>query len=276
MFTVPLQLPSGEVVRLKEITNRDLFDIIKFCLANDLEGLSKHLNEVVFSKLNHLSIVDKLYILIYLRSFSLGFDIMIADDTAETKQITYDLLNTIDELEKLEFGYEKNIDLNNIKVILDIPTNLFYKTPDEIYFNIIKSVVFDNETIILNQLSFDEKEQIINCLPPTIIVELSKYIAYLNEKLGNITMISGGNLLNIKDVKMNLISNQPLVFIQSIFSHDLASFMQFMYQFVNKVGGTFNDFFDLTINDTKIMLDFYKDEIEKQNDELKKSQPKVK
>jgi len=276
MFTIPLQLPSGEVVRLKEIKNRNLFDIIKFCLANDLEGLSTYLNDVIFSQLKHLSIVDKLYILIYLRSFSLGFDIMITDNIPGNPQVVYDLLNTIDEIEKLEVDYEKNIEVGDFKVILDIPTDLFYKTPDEIYFNIIKGVVTENETILLNELSLNDKEQIISCLPPTIIGELGKYITYLNERLGNITMISGGKLSNIKDIKMNLVSNQPLVFIQSIFSHDLSSFMQFMYQFVNKVGGTFNDFFDLTINDTKLMLDFYKEEIEKQNDELKRNQPRIK
>lgn len=274
MFTFPLQLPSGKTVRLTEITNRELFDIIKFCVANDLDGLSEYLNCGVFKNFQFLNIVEKLYILIYLRSFSLGFDIAITSESG--KSVNYSLVNIIENIEKLPDAYEEVIDVGSFKVTVDIPTQLYFKTPDEIYFNIIKQVSFDGETIVFADISGVEKEQILEALPPILFKKLNSYIEKLNTTFGNIQLIERVESFKIKELRMNMISNQPLVFAQSIFSHDLTSFVQFMYHFVNKVGGSFKDFFSLTINDTRLMLDFYKEEIEKQNDELKRNQSGVK
>lgn len=274
MFTFPLQLPSGKTVRLTEITNRELFDIIKFCVANDLEGLSEYINSKVFHQHKHLSIVEKLYILIYLRSFSLGFDISLS--SSDNKIVSYNLVNVIENLERLPDVYEESVSVGPITVVVDIPTQLYFKSPDEIYFDIIKSITIDSETINFASISDVEKEKVLELLPPTLFAKLNNYIDRLNNTLGEIELIESGDMFGISQLKLNMISNQPLVFVQSIFSHDLTSFIQFMYHFVNKVGGTFKDFFELTINDTKLMLDFYKEEIEKQNEELKKSQSGVK
>lgn len=274
MFTFPLQLPSGKKVRLTEITNRELFDIIKFCVANDLEGLSEYLNSGIFKDFQELSIIEKLYILIYLRSFSLGFDIAVTSSL--DKPVNYSLINIIENIEKLPDIYEETIDIGSIQVTVDIPTQLFFAAPYEVYFNIIKQIGLQDEIVHFSSINNHEKEKILEALPPTLFSKLNKYIEKLNNTLGNIQLIEGAETFEIKELRMNMISNQPLVFVQSIFSHDLTSFIQFMYHFVNKVGGTFKDFFDLTINDTRLMLDFYKEEIEKQNDELKNNQSRVK
>lgn len=277
MFTFPLTLPSGKVVRLKEITNRDLFSIIKFCLAGDLEGLSEYLNLKVFKDYSDLTILDKLYCLIYLRSFSLGFDISIStqkDDKQTT--VTYDLINVIDTLESLPYDLSKTITVENFTIGVDIPTSLYFKTPEEMYFDIIKTISYDGVVVNFNLISVREREKILEVLPLTLLPKLNEYIVELNSSFGNICLVEQSNLGIGEKVDINLLSNQPLAFVQAIFSHDLQGFMQFMYHFVNKVGGTFNDFFNLTLTDTKYMLEFYKEEVEKQNEELKKNQPRVK
>ena len=277
MFTFPLTLPSGKVVRLKEITNRDLFSIIKFCLANDLEGLSDYLNDRVFKDYKSLSIIDKLYCLIYLRSFSLGFDISLSTQKEDTQTtVTYDLTNVIDTLESLPCDLSKTIDVEKFVIDVDIPTSLFFKTPEEMYFDIIKTISYDGVVVSFNLINNDEKEKILEVLPPTLLPKLNDYMAELNSNFGNICLVDQNGFGVGERVDINLLSNQPLAFIQAIFSHDLQGFMQFMYHFVNKVGGTFNDFFNLTLTDTKYMLEFYKEEVEKQNEELKKNQPRVK
>lgn len=278
MFTFPLILPSGKSVRLREITNRDLFSIIKFCLAQDLEGLSEYLNINVFKEYKDLSIIDKLFCLIYLRSFSLGFDISISSqlDDDKTTTLTYDLTNVIDTLEALPLDHTKTILVGDFTVMVDIPTSLYFKTPEEMYFNIIKSISFDGTTVDFCGITEDEKEKLLNFLPPALTPKLNDYITELNNSFGSICVIEKNSHGVGDNIKINVLSNQPLAFVQSIFSHDLGGFMQFMYHFVNKVGGTFNDFFNLTLTDTKYMLEFYKEEIEKQNDELKKNQPRVK
>jgi hypothetical protein len=277
MFTFPLSLPSGKMVRLKEITNRDLFSIIKFCLASDLEGLSSYLNLKVFKEYGDLTILDKLYCLIYLRSFSLGFDISISSQS-DDKQITvtYDLINVIDTLESLPNDLSKTIIVDKFQIDVDIPTSLYFKTPEEMYFNIIKTISYDDVVVNFNLISVEEKEKILEVLPLTLLPKLNEYVIELNSSLGKICLVEQSSLGIGEKVDINLLSNQPLAFVQAIFSHDLQGFMQFMYHFVNKVGGTFNDFFNLTLTDTKYMLEFYKDEVEKQNEELKKNQPRVK
>jgi hypothetical protein len=277
MFTFPLILPSGKSVRLREITNRDLFSIIKFCLAQDLEGLSDYLNINVFKEYKDLSIIDKLFCLIYLRSFSLGFDISISTQLDDkTATLTYDLTNVINTLESLPLDHTKTILVGDFTVMVDIPTSLYFKTPEEMYFNIIKSISFDGVTVDFCSITEDEKEKLLSFLPPTLTLKLNEYITELNGSLGSVCVIEKNSHGVGDNIKINVLSNQPLAFVQSIFSHDLSGFMQFMYHFVNKVGGTFNDFFNLTLTDTKYMLEFYKEEIEKQNDELKKNQPRVK
>lgn len=274
MFTFPLQLPSGKIVRLAEISNRILFDIIKFCVANDIEGLHQLLEGEIFKKYSDLNIAEKLYIILHIRSFSLGFDISVTQVDGTT--ITYDIVNIVENLEKIPFCFEELIQVGDYNITVDIPSSLHFASPDEIYFDIIKNVSYDGITIDFKHITIAEKEKILEVLPPSLLPKLNDYIEKLNVAIGGIPLIDGGKVFKINEIKINLLSNQPIVFVQSIFSHDLTSFIQFMYQFVNKVGGTFKDFFDLTINDTKLMLDFYKEEIEKQNEELKKTQPRVK
>jgi len=121
-----------------------------------------------------------------------------------------------------------------------------------------------------------EKQEIYELLPPKFIRELQRFYTSLINTLGHLVVFEENKTFNVDEISINFLSNQPCYFIKQLYSQDINSFLEFMYQFVNKVGGSFNDFLKLNINDCKIMFNFYVEEIKKQNDELKTQNPKFK
>jgi hypothetical protein len=159
---------------------------------------------------------------------------------------------------------------------LGIPTKIYFSSIDELYFDLIKSVKFGGDTIRFDNIDETQKDLIISALPLKTTQRIIKFYTALSKLIGEIVVVNRNNTFNLDQVNLNFLSNQPCMFIKQLFSQDLNSFLEFMYHFVNKIGGTFNDFLDLNINDCKIMFNFYVDEVKKQNDELKSDNKRFK
>lgn len=276
MFDFPLILPSGNKVRIPEITNQDVYALMKFCVFNDIEGFEKYVNRVVFSHLPSLTIIDKFYVLLFLRVIYLGEEITVSLKESFTDKLSVSLNVILEKFEQLILPDSEIITIDDFKVELGVPTQLYFSTIDELYFSLVRSVAYGGSKIDFNTITEEEKQKIYELLPPKFINELQRFYTTLINTLGNLVVFEENKTFNVEEISVNFLSNQPCYFIKQLYSQDINSFLEFMYQFVNKVGGSFSDFLKLSINDCKIIFNFYVDEVKKQNEELKKQNPKFK
>lgn len=276
MFDFPLILPSGKKVRVPEITNQDVYALMKFCVFNDIEGFEKYVNTVIFNYLPLLSIIDKFYILLFLRVIYLGEEITFSLKESFTDKLNVSLNVILEKFEQLNLPPNEVVVVDNFSIELGMPTQLYFDTIDELYFSLLRSVTFDNVKIDFDSITENEKQKIYELLPSKFIQELQRFYTSLINTLGNLVVFEENKTFNVDEISVNFLSNQPCFFIKQLYSQDINSFLEFMYQFVNKVGGSFNDFLKLSINDCKIIFNFYVDEVKKQNEELKKQNPKFK
>ena len=276
MFDFPLILPSGKKVRVPEITNQDVYALMKFCVFNDIEGFEKYVNTVIFNYLPLLSIIDKFYILLFLRVIYLGEEITFSLKESFTDKLNVSLNVILEKFEQLNLPPNELVVVDNFSIELGMPTQLYFNTIDELYFSLLRSVTFDNVKIDFDSITENEKQKIYELLPSKFIQELQRFYTSLINTLGNLVVFEENKTFNVDEISVNFLSNQPCFFIKQLYSQDINSFLEFMYQFVNKVGGSFNDFLKLSINDCKIIFNFYVDEVKKQNEELKKQNPKFK
>ena len=276
MFDFPLILPSGNKVRIPEITNQDVYALMKFCVFNDIEGFEKYVNIIIFNHLPSLTIIDKFYILLFLRVIYLGEEVTFNLKESFTDKLNVSLSVILEKFEQLTPPTNEIIVVDNFKVELGVPTQLYFNTIDELYFSLVRSVTYDGSKIDFDIITEDEKQKIYELLPPKFINELQRFYTTLINALGNLVVFEENKTFNVNEISVNFLSNQPCYFIKQLYSQDINSFLEFMYQFVNKVGGSFSDFLKLSINDCKIIFNFYVDEVKKQNEELKKQNPKFK
>jgi hypothetical protein len=269
-------LPSGNKVRVPEITNQDVYALMKFCVFNDIEGFEKYVNNVIFNHLPSLSIIDKFYILLFLRVIYLGEEITFSLKESFTDKLNVSLNVILEKFEQLTLPPNELVVVDNFSIELGMPTQLYFNTIDELYFSLLRSVTFDNVKIDFDSITEKEKQKIYELLPSKFIQELQRFYTSLINTLGNLVVFEENKTFNVDEISVNFLSNQPCFFVKQLYSQDINSLLEFMYQFVNKVGGSFNDFLKLSINDCKIIFNFYVDEVKKQNDELKKQSPKFK
>jgi len=274
-FNFPLILPSSKKIRVPEVRNRDIFDLIKYCMHDDIEGFNTCINNLIFSKTDQLNIVDKFYTLLFLRILYIGDQISLPGNTI-SGYVDISLNEMLEKFEKIEIPQVEIVVIDDFTVELGIPTKIYFSSIDELYFDLIKSVKFGGDTIRFDNIDETQKDLIISALPLKTTQRIIKFYTALSKLIGEIVVVTRNNTFNLDQVNLNFLSNQPCMFIKQLFSQDLNSFLEFMYHFVNKIGGTFNDFLDLNINDCKIMFNFYVDEVKKQNDELKSDNKRFK
>lgn len=274
MFNFQLTLPSGRNVRIPEINNEHLFTIFKFCIAEDVVGFANYIEDKIFYNIKGLSCVEKIYITLYIRILCLGPVIEmqgIEGEDGQSPKISVDLYDVIERLENLPVIEDKVIDIETFKLTVGLPGKIGYETSDEVVFGCVK-VLDDGETKLdIESLTKEQLDEIYNLLPPFFLSKINDFLVSSNNSLGELVVIKGSENLKLKEVKCSLIGNSITSMIMSLFKHDYQSFVEMVYHFINKVGGSYEDFLKLTLQDTQIMLRTYQREMEKQNEELNKA-----
>ncbi len=273
MFNFPLILPSGRTIRVPEITNEHLFTIFKFSAAEDVVGFADYIENEIFKTINGLNCIEKVYIILYIRILCLGpmIEMLGVEEGGVAPKISIDLYNVIEKIESLPTVDEEIVVQDSLKITLGIPTKINYSSPDEVIFSCIKSITTDEATINFDDLTIQELDSIYNSLPPLFVSKLNDFLVKTNDTLGDLVFIKNDEALKLKEIKSGIIGNGIITVILSLFKHDYKSFVEMIYHFINKVGGSYNDFLKLTHQDTQIMLKTYQLEMEKQNDELNKA-----
>lgn len=260
-FNIKTRLPSGEIVRITELKNRDYFTILKFCENEDYEGLDDFFKKTIFKDLQELSILDKFYLLLFLRMLFIGSDITFQDK--EKRLVKFDLDNILEKINLYDTDFVKVYSFDKFQIELGLPNLIYFKDINDIYTSIIKKVFINDKCIPFSTLSSNEKEDILANIPNQVFATLQAYVYDLSRNLSNFIIVEKNEDFNIEEINLNILSNGIISFILGIYSGGLSNFFDLVYVFTTTLKFNMTDFFNLTPRDSKVLLNIYKKEISK-------------
>jgi hypothetical protein len=266
-FNLKITLPSGRDARIKEISNRVYFNILKFCENQDLEGINEYLEDTIFTDYRDIDIIDRLYIMLYYRMLFVSENIVFSSDNLQGKfkEVKYNIRTILEKIEEQYEDHSSIIKEGDFTVTLGLPNTLFFKTVDDVYDTIIKNITYKNKTISLSEASAQEKDAILSHLPHSIFLRIREYVDSLSQSLSNFVLIEANTDFDIQQHEINIISNGLMAFICSLFSGGLSSFYMTMFNFISKLHLDSDLFFNITPIEMRILFNIHTEEIEEQN-----------
>jgi hypothetical protein len=266
-FSIKLQLPSGRSVKIEELKNRDYFTILKFCENRDLEGLDELFSDLFFKgNLNSLNIIDKFYFLLAVRMLFIDPDIGFNDSVGSV--IKFSINNILEKIDLLGKDLDAEISESGFNLTLGLPDKLYFRSLNDIYSSVIKTIQYRDKTIVFSGLNDVEREEVLAYLPNMLFLPINRYITQISNELQNFVIIEKNDQFNIEEINTNIISNEFMGFVMSLFSTGLKNFLELIYIFSNRLGISTESFFNLTPLDSKVLVNIYNKDIEEQNKEL--------
>lgn len=265
-FSLKLTLPSGREVRLQEISNRVYFDILKFCENQDFEGFNMYLESIIFNEMRDIDIIDRLYIMLYYRMLFVSENIVFNSDSLQGKfkEVKYNIRTILEKIEEQYGDHSLIITEGDISITLGLPNTLFFKSVEDVYNSVVKTVTYKNETVDLSTVTIEEKNTIISHLPIKVFTEVQKYTDRLSQTLSNFVLIEANTEFDIQQHEINIISNGLMMFICSLFGGGLSAFYVTMFNFVSKLQMDSNLFFSITPIEMRVIFNIHTEEVEEQ------------
>lgn len=266
-FNLKITLPSATEVRLKEITNKVYFDILKFCENQDFEGFNQYLESVIFDGYQDIDIIDRLYVMLYYRMLFVSENIVFNSDELQGKfkEVKYNIRTILEKIEQQYEDHSTVITDGDFVLSLGLPNTLFFKSVDDVYDTIIKKISYRDQTITLNEATLQERNTILSLLPHSVFIEIRKYVDRLSQSLSNFVLIEANEDFNIQQHEINIISNGLMAFICSLFGGGLSSFYVTMFNFISKLQMDSNLFFSITPVEMRVLFNIHMEQVEEQN-----------
>ena len=266
-FSIEVALPSGKKVRVRELKNSEYLSIIKFTQNRDFVGLGAFFDELFIRP--DLNIVDRIYLLIYLRMTFIDPDINM---TVDHKSISISVASMLDKIEESYIDLETTVDINGIEVTFDLPCITHYENLDELLIATIKHIQIGNDSIDYNELDDMVRSEVLNNLPANVFSHASEFLQTIQDNLLSCVLIEENESLGIEAVGINLVANNVLDFISSLYGTDLDGFYTLTYSFQNTIMPGSNFFFDMSPIETRIIMKAHQRRVKEENDQLKKQQ----
>ena len=235
-----------------EITELSYFEyknLVKNLFTDDPWVLNQVFNNTINNSVKgnkEIDIFDKVKILLFLRSLTLGEDF---DITFKEKNYKMNINSIVN-----------NISINSNEIVSDRVTfkksNSFYveNLLNEVIISIEK-IVLDNGEINFSKLTNEQKNIIFNEISDSNISHIVNSIAD-NLKQDN---------LNLFDMNFNLHNGDILYFLKNIFKTDLNSLYDLEYTLIKNLNLNTVDFQNYSLSEMKILLNKLKDEYKENN-----------
>jgi len=221
------------------------------------------------SQIKKLNCIDKFLILLDLRSISINNNItfnngvLFSNLSIEIDQIGTYILESIPSITK-----QYIID-DLIKLEINIPTNLSYEFTD--ISNTIQSIQIGSDLIQMNSVTNKMRENILNFIPAKLFNQVLKFVDITTKSMEHIHIIKGNEKLGINRVEFNVFNNTLFEFIRAIYNEDLLNLYKMQYILMSKLNFDNDTYLNLTPNESHIHLNFYNEELKKQQDEYDKN-----
>ena len=264
-FSIEVPLPSGKTVRVRELKNSEYLSIIKFAQNKDFEGLGAFFDELFIRP--DLNIVDRIYLLIYMRMTFIDPDIHL---TIDNKAVTVSVASMLDKIEESYVDLETKITINGIEITLDLPCITHYENVEDLLIATIKHIQIGNDSIDYNELDDEVRDEVLGNLPASVFGHVNKFLETIQDNLLNVDLIEENKIIGLEATRINLIANNMLEFVCSLYGTDLDGFYTMIYSFQNTIMPGSNYFFDMSPVESRIIINAHQKRIKEENDRLQK------
>jgi hypothetical protein len=278
-FTNKTYLPIlKKDVRYTCINNENYFQIIKFILNNDDEGLNEYfewiLNEIIVQKdiIKHMSNIEKFLILLDNRSMTIGNVLSIKSEKnakvdMHISSIKNKIINNISNIE-----LTKVCSFDNSRIYLSLPKTMIIDNIDTIYNEVINKIEVENDVIEFYSLTEEEKLSIISNIPAVLSNDILSFVQNSQENLTKISLINKNAHIGIEEININCYDSTLFLFLKSIFKDDLMNFYELQFNMMTKMNVSNDHFMSLTPNECKLFVKFYNEEKKKEEEAQSKQQ----
>jgi hypothetical protein len=266
-FSIEVNLPSGKRVRVKELNNEEYLAIIKFAQNKDFRGLGAFLDNLYIRP--DLNIVDRIYLLIYMRMTFIEPDINLS---IKENSVAVSVASMLDKIEESYVDLETNISINGIEITLDLPCITYYENIDELLISTIKHIQIGNDSIDYNELDDEVQAEVLSNLPASVFEYVNKFLETIQENLLNVDLIESNDSIGLESTRINLLANNVLEFISSLYGTDLEGFYSMIYSFQNTIMPGSNYFFKMSPIESRIIMNTHSNRVKEENDRLQKQQ----
>jgi len=275
-FSIPIQITGNRTVNFYELKNKHFFNLLKIIQNQDFKTLNLFfenlLNEIIVDKniLNELNIIDKIIILLNIRSICISPDI----EFENKKQFKYakkiPISKIYKQLENISATDFFNIN-NELKITFCLPKQLYFSSVDELIQSCIDKIYINNEVIELNSQSEYDQQKLLESLPGTVFVKSKEFLDKIENDLNSITLIENDENFNINKIIFSIVKNTGFGLLASLYKDNLLNFYNLIYIFCNKLNISLSEYFNLTPAESTLILSFY---LKEQEDIKKASEQK--
>jgi hypothetical protein len=263
-------------VRVEPLANRHYFELSKFITNNDDEGISNYFDYVIKDVLiqnnifNELSNIDKFLIILNSKIISSGSKIsLVGEKNIKTEFSLNGIINNV--IKKLEnIDFEKTIFSENLEISISLPKSLLVNDIDQIYKEVIKKIVINDECIFFSDLTEIEKDDIMKLLPISATGDILNYITNTQNILKDISIFQENIKIGIQNIPVNAFDNTLFAFIKSLFGENLKNYYELQYILYTKLNISLDHYMSITPNDCKIFINLYNEDMKKQQEEQQK------
>jgi hypothetical protein len=272
-FTSKMLLPIQNVeVRYDTITNEHYWQILKFNVNKDDEGLNNYFEWLLKNSIKDLQIlesltnIEKFLILLDMRSVSLGDKIQMNGNKNSSLEIFLSSIkdSIINKVKDLKLTKISNIERQ--KITFSIPKSLIIDSIDKIYKEIIDKIEIDEHLLKFFNLTEIDKNSIISLLPAKFSSEMLDFVTNIQENLSKVNIISGNDKFGIQNITLNVFDSTLFTFLKTIFGDDLISFYETEFNFIYKMKFTHDHYLKMTPNEAKLYVNFFNEEMKRQEE----------
>lgn len=280
-FNYTVYIPSQHRnIKLKELDYRSYKNLVKILTNNNNTLIEQAFNTIILnvtgSNPNTFTFVDKLIILLTIRSVCVLSDLELVVTSPETEQnynVSYRIYDIIERLTNLNLNTENTTLIKKynqaLEVTFGLPSNLNIDKSDDSFFAAIKQIKINDNIIPLN------KEAIIEHLPVNVFKDAKDFLTEIENKINGINLMSVTTPDTSPDeaieIPLTLIENTALEFLKLCFKRDLISVYELEYILTSKLNLPYNLVYKSTPAELMLYINFYNKEKSEQEKQQKKA-----
>lgn len=259
MFFISINLPRiNKIAKLKEFTNKHHFDLAKYFFNDDIQGIGQFFEDTLLELLINKDIYGSLTCI---EKFIIWLDLYYncISDYITYNNVDVEVKGFISKLNNNDCIFNKKINLDNLQINLNAPTQLYINSVDDKIDSIIYSIESDKDIFYFNNFTLKEKEQFLSSLPSNIFNDIISYYELISSKTINI--LPESNLFETKSLPISFSDNSIFEFLKSIYVSDTYTHHNNALIYMRHFNGSYESYLNIIPRDFISLYTIYEKSI---------------
>ena len=266
-FVYTAFLPSlNKSVKLKELSFVTYKQLSKLITNNNdqliIDAFDNIIKEHCLDDISDITFLDKLIILLTIRAMCVQANLELTITHPENKKpynLTFKIYDIIEKLDSIELFNElnnKTIDYGNLKIILGIPSQFYFKNNNDSICSLIKKLYINGSDCTENA------EQVIDHLPANVYRDAKKHLNKIQNVISKLSLLSVKFNKQENNIEMtpSLFNKTTLDFLKLCYKRDLSSFYEVEYFLSSKLHISYDIISNSTLAELLLYVNLYKEE----------------